>query len=210
VRLTLYEIEMTTRKASIGAGMPEGIGEDIGSAAAWLAGRNYDGVGAALKSIRAGMSKAEMNTVDKGIMIFPDAHVAVCGPSIVDLLMGEKSCSKVHLLQPDSAILLFGIAGVAASQHGCVFQFDFSTGTKVLVSADSVVEHGELPGSGFDLFASCYRGEWGGSITSMPLDGVEVKDEIWREVAALAAKTYVPESKASRVAGAGAGLNDND
>jgi hypothetical protein len=37
-----------------------------------------------------------------------------------------------------------------------------------------------------------------------------VGPEIWQQVASFAALTYVPETDASRLAGAGAGLSDND
>ena len=210
MRLTLYEIETTTRKASVGAGLPHGLGEDIGVAAAWLTGQNYDGVEAALNSIRTGMSKAEMSVDDKGIMVFSNASIAVCGPSVIDLLTGEKSCIEVHLHKPDSVVLLFGFAGVAASQRGCIFRFDFSNGTKVQVSSGKVVENGEVPGSSSDVVVRCYEDKQGLSISQIPLGGVEVNIETWSELAALAARTYVPESNASRAAGAGAGLTDND
>jgi len=38
----------------------------------------------------------------------------------------------------------------------------------------------------------------------------EFSDEVWEFLAALAAKTYVPATEESRLAGAGAGLTDND
>lgn len=37
-----------------------------------------------------------------------------------------------------------------------------------------------------------------------------VSDQLWQTLADFAAKTYVPASEASRMAGAGAGLTDND
>lgn len=43
-----------------------------------------------------------------------------------------------------------------------------------------------------------------------PRGPVEIADPLWQVWAALAARTYVPESDASRTAGAGAGLTDND
>lgn len=39
---------------------------------------------------------------------------------------------------------------------------------------------------------------------------VDIPDEDWQVWLDLAAKTYVPETEASRIAGAGAGLTDND
>ncbi len=44
----------------------------------------------------------------------------------------------------------------------------------------------------------------------VPKGPVTIPDNDWAAWAALAAHTYVPESDASRVAGAGAGLTDND
>ena len=39
---------------------------------------------------------------------------------------------------------------------------------------------------------------------------IEVDDELWKEIHGLAARTYVPASRISRMTGAGAGSNDND
>lgn len=39
---------------------------------------------------------------------------------------------------------------------------------------------------------------------------VTVSDQLWQQLGDFAAKTYVPASDASRLAGAGAGLTDND
>lgn len=39
---------------------------------------------------------------------------------------------------------------------------------------------------------------------------VEVDDALWSVLAGFAAKTFVPATEASRIAGAGAGLSDND
>lgn len=39
---------------------------------------------------------------------------------------------------------------------------------------------------------------------------VEVDDDLWSMLASFAAKTFVPATEASRIAGAGAGLSDND
>lgn len=210
MRLTLHEIETTLCKASTGAGLPVGLGEDIGSAATWLAGQSRDGVAAALKSIQAGMGKVEMSVARNGAIIISDARIAVSGPSVVDLLIGEKPCTEIHLLKPDSVILLIGLAGVAANQYGYLFQFDFSNGVNVRVSGDKVVEDGEVPDSASDVVVRCCKDQKGVSVAPMPTGGVEVDDEIWCDVLALAATTYVPESNASRVAGAGAGLTDND
>jgi len=43
-----------------------------------------------------------------------------------------------------------------------------------------------------------------------PLHELFIKDETWKEIEHLAALTYVAENEQSRIAGAGAGLTDND
>ena len=43
-----------------------------------------------------------------------------------------------------------------------------------------------------------------------PAKATTVSQEIWSKLDAYACRTYVPASEASRVGGAGAGLNDND
>jgi hypothetical protein len=51
----------------------------------------------------------------------------------------------------------------------------------------------------------------GGPAQITPAQGpVDVRAQDWAALEKLAAKTYVPSSDASRLAGAGAGLNDND
>jgi hypothetical protein len=51
MRLSLNEIEVTVRKAALGSGLPLGLAEDAGAAAAWLAARGFpvaELIGAAL------------------------------------------------------------------------------------------------------------------------------------------------------------------
>lgn len=42
------------------------------------------------------------------------------------------------------------------------------------------------------------------------IGAIEISDKIWSVLSEYAAKTYVPATEASRLAGAGAGLTDND
>ncbi len=50
----------------------------------------------------------------------------------------------------------------------------------------------------------------GGEVPRIPIRSVTVPDAVWTVWEALAARTYVPETDASRLSGAGAGLTDND
>ncbi len=199
MRLTLYEIETILRKAAIGMGLPMGLAEDIGSAVAWLAAKDKDAVGPTVDSINSGMNKLSMRIGERGRMIFPDAQIAVCGPSVIDLLIGEKSCCEVQILNPDATSLLFGIAGVAAGHNGCAFQFDFANGAQVTVTGDKIVEHGDVLGDHWNVTISSFENKTESSLAKLPCNGVEVDDDLWREAEALAAKTYVAQSDGSRL-----------
>ena len=213
MRLTLYEIETTLRKASIGAGLPMGLAQDIGCAVAWLAAIGKDGVAPSVCSIRGGMRQTNIQFANSGRAIFSDTQIAVCGPSVIDLLVGELSCTEVQLLNYDAISLLFGFAGVAASHHNCVFNFEFENGAHVSVSDDKIDRHRELDHCELehcDVIVTCSKNEAKNATAKIPCNRVEIDDDLWCEAEALAAKTYVPESDDSRLTGAGAGLSDND
>ena len=198
------------RKASIGMDLPMGLAEDIGCAVAWLVANGKDGVEVAVDAISGGMIEMNMQVGERGRLIFPDAQIAVCGPSVIDLLIGEKSCTEVQILNPDAVTLLFGFAGVAACQHGCAFQFDFANGGRVTVTSDAMTAYSGALVVPCDVIVTCSKNDTEIGAAKMPCYGVEVDDEFWRKAEVLAAKTYVVESDGSRTTGAGAVLSDND
>lgn len=210
MRVSLYEIASTLQKASIGAGLPVGLADDIGNAATWLACRDCDSLESVLAAIEAGMSIVRMHVNDDGTLVFPDARVAICGPSAIDLLVGEEAYTEAHLFNADSALLVVGLAGVVGEQHDLEFQFSFSNGAKAQVTAGELIKQGQVPYSGCDIVLTCQKAYATGSKTSIPTGGVKVDSKTWREAERLAARTYVPQSQKSRTGGAGAGLNDND
>ncbi len=210
MRLSLYEIETTLRKACIGAGFPTGLTDDIGRAAVWLVAQDMDGVGAVLAAIEAGFHAPDMRAEKNGVITFPRARAATCGPSVGELLLGEATCDRVHLTGVDTVPLLFGFAGLAAARFGCGFRFEFSNGVTADVLADRVIIADPVPESGCDITVTCLTRTPSQSQRSLPGNGREVPDALWRRAEDLAAKTYVPESRASRAQGAGAGLTDND
>lgn len=210
MRVTHYEISSTLQKASVGAGLPVGLADDIGNAATWLACHDCGSVASVLAAIEAGMSIVRMHVNDEGILVFPNARVAICGPSVIDLLIGGEAYTEAHLFNADSALLVMGLAGVVAAQHDLEFQFSFSNGAKAQVTAGQLIKQGGVPSSGCDIVVTCQKADATGSKTSTPTSGVKVDSKTWREAERLAARTYVPQSQKSRTGGAGAGLNDND
>lgn len=209
MRVSFNEIETTLRKAAIGAGFPVGLAEDCASAAAWLVGQGHDGVESVLEAVRDEMQKQAMPSAIGNAWVFPDAGIAMCGPSAIDLLMAA-ACQEVRLLKADSPLMMIGLAGVAAGNYGREFSLENDAGCSVQISAGGMSLTGALPSPGANLSLTCREDSRVGMRTPALLQGAIVDDRVWREALALAARTYVPSSTASRAAGAGAGLTDND
>lgn len=97
---------------------------------------------------------------------------------------------------------------------GPVIRDAFTMGADRVVLADVAqipLVRAILAQAGVQIAASSKTLTRKGAVTSeTPIGPVDVHDTIWTVFSALAAKTYVPESDASRISGAGAGLTDND
>ena len=209
---SLNEIDTMLQKASKGAGLPVGLAEDIARAGAWLAARGHDGVRAVLTAIRGGISLPVplLPLKDRGIVVFKGACIAVCGPSVIDILTGDGSTDEVRLINVDSPLLIIGLAGVASQNYGLEMTIGFGNGSKASLSSGNLVLSGSMPAAGTDVLITCRKLGYTTPKARIEGRGVVVDEEIWREVKALAARTYVPSSEASRARGAGAGMVDND
>ena len=109
------------------------------------------------------------------------ARVARIAPAAIDHLLVTRQ--PVELADTDAPHLLKAYAEVAATLYATPIQCD---GAGVLTLG------GEMPPP------------------LPPIASVEVDEDLWRALGELAHRIYVPASEASRVAGAGAGLTDND
>jgi len=215
-------------KACIGAGLSVGLAEDVSCAGRWLCGRNQDGVAAVLMSIQRELTAVvpPVNTASR--WTFADANAAVFGPSAIDLLLAGDLADEVCLSNVDSPWLLLGLTGAAADTFGGYWRIDTDRAF-VELRKNAVSVPNNWPGSATDLVIThqpqaspstlvdhamqqpldalpIARAEHASAL----LDRIAVPDELWRQTEMLAARTYVPATAASRLAGAGAGLTDND
>lgn len=204
------EIVGMLHKASIGAGFPVGLAEDISRAGAWLCAKGYDGVGAVLSSINNGMVKPVNPMRDGASLLFPNAKVAVCGPSVLDLLASEDATESVRLNNADSPLLFLGLAGVWLKESAMEVTITFSDAVEANVSNAGLVISGNIDDAGNDLLISCTHSPEPSVANHSEQGPVFVNETLWHHAEALAAKTYVPSSAASHTKGAGAGLVDND
>lgn len=208
MRLSLNEIAAALRKAGLGAGLPVGLADEVSDAAIWLVQRDLDGVEAALRALTPPFS--DTLQVDPLTL---RGSVAVAGPSAVDLLMTALVGAGVRIEAVDAPLLLAGIVGRALESAGPdderVAVLRFSGGAEIVVSGDAVRGDFPTPSEPVEI-----RLEASTSATvrtgQAPPAAVIVDDDLWAEVQALAARTYVPADAASRSRGAGAGAIDNE
>ena len=204
--LSLNEIEGGLRKAAMGAGLPVGLAEETGRAAAALQGAGFDGVGAALACLRQAFHTPEPMIRD-GLAEFGAGHAIAAGIAALDML-AAGGVTRATLTATPAPLMIAGLAMVAAEDQGHAYALGLGQGGFALVSPSGISPEGALPaGAGPVTVALTHPAaqEAHQTPTRHP-----VADALWAEVGALAARTYVPASAASRASGAGAGAIDND
>lgn len=204
------ELLAAARKAATGAGCPAGIADEISRATVWLCRHGLDGVGAALAGLQDA-DAAPPRLLPGHQIAFGDARAAMHGPSAIDLLVAGAAPDGITMHDLDSALLLVGLTGVAATAHAQEFVLQDRAGNRTRVSSSGpsgdlhldpmeVRVHGAAPQDSRPV----------GERESARLTSLNVDDQLWSCLNTYAARTYVPATEQSRIAGAGAGLTDND
>lgn len=198
MRCSVNEFEAALIKAARGAGLPMGIAEDLASAGCWLCLNGYDGANAVLESL-ANISNSDQPEL---------GETARCGPAIIDSVIADPE--TVFVVENASApLLLAGLAGIAARDYSIAFQFDTNRGA-VTIRGDSISDVELLPTDHGTLKITVSEFSREDEFRDDPGNGFIIDDKLWKSISALAHKTYVPATEASRESGAGAGLTDND
>lgn len=212
MRVSVNEVLLTVLKAARGCGLREGLCEDLARAAAWLCGHGMDGLGAALAAMESPGARAPAAcAVQPSRWVFDPASAAVAGPSALDLVIATPARTAL-LARLDAPLLLLGLAGVAAHDHGRGFALSGAGGSGVVVTAAAIgwTDPGAPLLRGDTVLLEDAGQRRAGAPLEASRDGVVVDDGALERVRALAARTLVPASDASRVHGAGAGLVDTD
>lgn len=210
MKRSLNEIENTMRRAGIGAGLHIGLAQDVAAAGAWLVARKLDGAGAVLAALGCEKDRAAAAETQAGRVVFPDGRCAICGPSAIDLVMAGETTETVRVCNADAPLLIAGLAGVAAQNHEKGFRLEFGVGPAVTITSDTTRIDGAGAAARCDVTISRQPVQPHSEAAMPAADGFVIDETVWRRLAQLAAKTYVPASEASRIKGAGAGLTDND
>lgn len=213
---SLNEIEATGKRAARGAGFSWGLAEEVGKAARWLSAYGLPGPEILADLLRSndGVNYDDLAPISAvGVWEAPAGLLCplVAGAAISDraadiaaghqirlgttahpLLLAPFVSSVAYLAQMQAAL---SWDGVVIGLNPTEVKFEGKREALTTQTANSVV---------CQLSGVSFAGE-------RPAEkGRDVDADTWSILNKLAGRTYAPATEASRLTGAGAGLNDND
>ena len=190
MQVSLNEVEVMATKAACGSGRPWGLAQETGWAVARLEAQHLPGAETLLALLEA----------TDGFVGDRDQCPVLIGCHIADLGGVDLQVTYPRVYQP---LLLVPFLQRLPVRHALEFGQ-----CRVTATPDAVDICGVLPAASPVSINRVAGPETAGGATltaDMDIDG-----EIWEALGLFAHRTYVPATDASRLKGAGAGLNDND
>jgi len=224
-RASLNEIEAMARKAARGAGMSWGLAEETGKATRWLALHGLPSL-SALVALLARQDAVPYDAIRPREMPSKTAEGpdirrwqaqsgALCpiatGAALADLAATISGARQVKLHALDTPVLLLPFLARAAryAGHGYALEIEGHETIRLYPDGPDLSDAPALDARGHAVVRACLKPRRYPPPTP-EVSGIEVADDLWTRAEAFAHRTYVPASDASRIAGAGAGLSDND
>lgn len=204
------EVGAVLRKAAIGSGFPVGVADDLAAAGLWLCARHLDGVGAVLDAVAQGFAPEPGCEAPSAIMHVTDAGVGRSGASSFELLVAGD-VDLVIVDRCDAPLMLLGLAGRVATAIHTAFELSVEGRPPIVVSG-SMTTFDDLalePGDSIRI-EMADAADTSPTAEPAPIARVEVDDQEWAAVTALAARTYVAATEESRRRGAGAPPGNDD
>lgn len=213
MQLSLNEAETMVRKAFRGAGYHWGEAEDAGKAAIWLARRGLP----AIEPVLAVLNSAQGDPARLRPVISGAAWRGGAG-TLCPVLAGIALADGAVALTPGptarferllSPVLLLPFVAAAAEASGSTLTLDWSEGMAVVQPRGVIVDgDGLIPA---DVTLHVVRGDGPDApVLAASARTLQVEPAHWQALNRYAVETYVPATDHSRIAGAGAGLADND
>ncbi|BCG97819.1 DUF3726 domain-containing protein [Mesorhizobium sp. 131-2-1] len=219
---SLNEIEAQVKKAARGAGLPWGLAEEAGRGGRALAGaspRHLEALADALEALKAGRHSWRFDASGTSLHALDDKPLSALAvaPAVSDRSRGMEAGAMLSIDAPVAAACLLAPTLADISRR---------SGRRVLVSlagrqisigpdiAKAATALEQVPGDTRKQTVAeiSLSSEPASDSAAAACDhqGIHIPQGLWQRFGALAALTYVPASEISRLAGAGAGLSDND
>lgn len=193
----LLEIRATCLKAARGAGCPWGMAEEAGMAARVLQSHGLPGV----------KTLARMFETPRNCPCTVNTTAPLCGLATMAELCDEPPQTTVEI-GPIVAPLLLLVPLIEAAKDGQCWQLDHGSGV-VIAGPDGIRISGE-PAPDIANAVKLSPIEPATDLTPPTWHSRVVEDAAWSALDRLAARTYVPETDASRTAGAGPDESNED
>lgn len=214
---SLNEIESLSKKAARGAGLNWGIAEEAGKATRWLCAAGWPGADllADLLTRNDGVPHDEVRPQAttgtweaRGGLLCP----LVGGAAMSDLADRWAGGETAHLGPTAFPLLLVPYMAWAADRTGARLELEFD-GVRIARGRGETAFDIAGPGAPSVHSVSTVTLRPVAEISGTPLKRAwrgEIGSGATRVLQAFAQRTYAPETEQSRLAGAGAGLTDND
>lgn len=215
--VSLNEIEVMARRACRGVGYPWGIAEEAGRAVRWLAAHGLDGPQHLATLLTdeddAGSNQPAPAFVD-GELQAPTGRLSplIAGAALCDRAGVIAAGAELRLAATAHPLLLVPYAAAAVSLSGDAFELAWGNAKVIVAPAGIAIEGEEAALNAPHVeYAICRpAGAFGAPLSPPAVRARRVSSTLWSRLSALAERTFAPPSEASRLAGAGAGLTDND
>jgi len=210
---SLNEIDALARKAARGAGYSWGLAEDTGRAVRWLEARNLSGAAALAAHVQAIDGQGLTAMVPRmGPHIWMAPAGAICpilaGTMLTDGLAADQTAPLTLTDLRAPLLVLPFLAWMAEAEHRTI-TLDLAGSPLTLTAEGAALASGPVSTPGFGTVTLHFSGLAKGILIPEGLrSGCDVKTvDLLNH---FAARTYAPATEESRMAGAGAGLSDND
>ena len=210
---SLNEIEALSRKAARGAGLTWGLADEAGKAVRWLSARNLPGPEALGRLLQWSDGKS----LDRMRPILDGSRWSARTDAVCPILAGSMLSDHCTLIDPDhlvigpvvAPLLLVPFAAQAAGTLGHALTLEWATARFTLGAEGQLTREGDIAPHGAAVVTLAVSAA---APQSTAREGfrAEADAETIDLLNSFAARTYAPASEESRLAGAGAGLSDND
>lgn len=217
MRYSLYEIEVTCKRAARGAGMYWGLAEEAGKAVRWLSAQGMPGP----KAFAALLKKNDHIEYQSMIPVLSDGVWQRDAGYLCPLIIGTALCDRVGemataqesiqigpMLHP---LLLLPFAAAISKITQCEINVSWSD-AEFLVSENSISVTDKANALTLETVETAYF-----MLSQNPMrepsacnQDYSVDTSTWVQLNTFAQRTFAPASEASRLTGAGAGLSDTD
>ncbi len=214
---SLNEIEAMGKRAARGAGLSWGLAEEAGKATRWLTARGLPGAEllADILSQNDKRDGADLTpATDRDLWEAPGGRLCplIAGAALSDRAAEIAGGRMLNLMAVDRPLLLAPFAAGAARQTGVTIHLAWDGLVITLGPRGETIDgEREVLTARSTHAAFCRRCD-DATEPAAPIDepAAPVDAATWSRLAAFAQRTFAPATEASRLAGAGAGLSDNN